>query len=129
MGRKSANQKLKSQSCRGKVISLSFSLLNREVSIGCITVLVHLLRCNSAEVKYFPAYGLSVFALYWALSGLILTDIYPPVEVVRKYGDSKFPRYDPGGQNMTERLSYLAQTLMVLYDGDGRYVKRMLSPD
>jgi hypothetical protein len=48
--------------------------------------------------------------------------------VVRKYGDSKFPRYDPGGQNMTERLTYLAQTLMVLYDRDGKNVKEILSP-
>jgi hypothetical protein len=64
----------------------------------------------------------------WTLSGLILTDIYPPVEAFRKYGDSKFPGYDPGGQNMTERLTNLAQTLMVLYDGEGKSGNRFVSP-
>jgi hypothetical protein len=32
--------------------------------------LLHLLRCKSIEVKYLSAYGLPVFALYWALLGL-----------------------------------------------------------
>jgi hypothetical protein len=35
--------------------------------------LLHLLRCKSTEVKYLAAYGLPVFALYWALLGRILT--------------------------------------------------------
>ena len=74
-----------------------------------------LLRINS--VKYFQL-RFTIFALYWALSGRVLTDIYRPVWCSQKlWGFQIQPIYDPGGQNMTERFSYLAQTVMILYDG------------
>ncbi len=60
----------------------------------------------------------ALFALYWALSGPVLTDIYRPVWCSQKlWGFQIQPICDPGGQNMTERFSYLAQTVIVLYDG------------
>ncbi len=53
----------------------------------------------------------------WALSGRVLTDIYRPVWCSQKlWGFQIQPIYDPGGQNMTERFSYLAQTVRLLYD-------------
>ena len=64
-----------------------------------------------------PLNFVALLALYWALLGPVLTDIYRPVWCSQKlWGFQIQPTYDPGGQNMTERFSYLAQTVRLLYD-------------